>query len=380
MYRQPKEGDEMDMKRRNGSGGFFSALSLSIAIHLILLSIVIYMTRSVESQKRSIVKSRILLDLNKIEALPPKPASASSKPVKPVKPPTPPVRPAKSVSDSSSQERADIEPIPELMPPPLPSTDDMKKSVVSQSEKSESSKSADMKRVETGIGDTKGRDSNETAKKKKSEKKISKRESLDSDGVKRESRHKKEKKVDKKSEVKKSAKSHEKPKKKKREVVKKRERKKEKSKKAEREKKSVRRPSPAYGGVPISTHKRIVHRPTGPDSGLIDSLYGSSYSRLSASQRRFIDRNLRKIIEISQRTLNYLGYPTEAVRFRQQGTNVVQFWLYPNGDISGLRLKRRTGSSALDRQTIEVIKTAYMYYPRPKVKTKIVIYVRYRLY
>jgi len=83
---------------------------------------------------------------------------------------------------------------------------------------------------------------------------------------------------------------------------------------------------------------------------------------------------------ISQRTLNYLGYPRVAARMGQQGTNVVQFWLHPNGDISGLRLKRRIGSEALDRQSIEVIKTAYMYYPRPRTKTKIIIYVQYRLY
>jgi TonB family protein len=101
---------------------------------------------------------------------------------------------------------------------------------------------------------------------------------------------------------------------------------------------------------------------------------------MSSAQRKFIDENLRRILQISQQTLNYLGYPREAARFGEQGTNIVQFYLHPNGDISGLRLLRRTGSSSLDRQTIEVIKTAYMHYPRPKTTTKIIIYVRYRLY
>jgi TonB family protein len=131
---------------------------------------------------------------------------------------------------------------------------------------------------------------------------------------------------------------------------------------------------------PRKRRKHIRPTPQGPDRRLISSLYGNSYSRLSSAQRRFIDENLRKILEISQRTLNYLGYPTEAVHFREQGTNLVEFWLHPNGDISGLRLRRRIGSPSLDRQTIEVIKTAYMHYPRPKVRTKIIIYVRYRLY
>lgn len=125
--------------------------------------------------------------------------------------------------------------------------------------------------------------------------------------------------------------------------------------------------------------KRRV-RPRGPNAPLINSLYGNSYSRMSSLQRKFIDENLRKILIISQQTLNYLGYPQEAMIMGQSGTNVVEFWLYPNGDISGLRLRKRTGSSALDHQTIEVIKTAYMNYPRPPVKTKIIIYVSYQLY
>jgi len=127
---------------------------------------------------------------------------------------------------------------------------------------------------------------------------------------------------------------------------------------------------------PTYSRRRV---PRGPSSSLINSLYGSSYSRMSRSQQNFIDNNLRKIIQISQRTLNYLGYPQEALHFGEQGTNVVEFWLHPNGDITGLKLKRKLPSQSLNRQTIEVIKTAYMYYPHPKTKTKIIIYVRYKL-
>ena len=129
----------------------------------------------------------------------------------------------------------------------------------------------------------------------------------------------------------------------------------------------------------VSHKSKPIIRPKGRDKRLINNLYGSSYSRMSASQRKFIDKNLREIIRISQRTLNYLGYPKEALYMHEQGTNIVEFWLYPNGDISHLRLKRRIGSDSLDRQTIEVIKTAYMYYPKPPVKTKIIIYVGYHL-
>ncbi len=162
--------------------------------------------------------------------------------------------------------------------------------------------------------------------------------------------------------------------------------------KAPREKQKILQPpAPPLRTAKATTRNKIPRRkkmprrtsrptPRGPDGRLISRLYGNSYSRMSSAQRRFIDENLRQIIRISQRTLNYLGYPREAARFGEQGTNVVEFWLHPNGDISGLRLRRRLRSSALNRQTLEVIRTAYMHYPRPRVKTKIIIYVRYRLY
>ena len=160
---------------------------------------------------------------------------------------------------------------------------------------------------------------------------------------------------------------------------------KNRSKKAPRKiaKRTHRKAAPRRSKAAPPRHTRRPtprHTPTGPASRLIQRLYGSSYSRMSSAQRKFIDENLRRILRISQQTLNYLGYPREAARFGEQGTNIVEFYLHPNGDISGLRLRRRIGSPSLDRQTIEVIKTAYMHYPRPRTTTKIIIYVRYRLY
>jgi len=134
---------------------------------------------------------------------------------------------------------------------------------------------------------------------------------------------------------------------------------------------------------PTPRKRRKTHlarrRPKGANRRLISTLYGNSYSKMSRSQQDFIDNNLRRIIEISQRTLNYLGYPQEALYFGEEGTNIVEFWLHPNGDISGLRLRKKLPSQSLNHQTLEVIKTAYMYYPHPKTKTKIIIYVRYKL-
>ncbi len=113
---------------------------------------------------------------------------------------------------------------------------------------------------------------------------------------------------------------------------------------------------------------------------MIKQLYGKEFNTYSPSQKKFIKNNLGTIHRITQRTLTRNGYPDVAVRTRQQGTNVVSFYLHPNGDISGLRLKTRIGYQALDQNTLDVIRIAYMNYPLPNKKTKIIFYEKYTMY
>jgi TonB family protein len=113
---------------------------------------------------------------------------------------------------------------------------------------------------------------------------------------------------------------------------------------------------------------------------MIRKLYGKEFDSYSPSQKSFIKNNLGIIHRITQRTLIRNGYPEVAIQTRQQGTNIVSFYLHPNGDISGLRLKGRTGYAALDQNTLEVIRIAYKNYPLPNKKTKIVFYVTYSIY
>ena len=113
---------------------------------------------------------------------------------------------------------------------------------------------------------------------------------------------------------------------------------------------------------------------------MISQLYGKEFNGYTASQKNFIKHNLGAIHRITQRTLIRNGYPEIAVRTRQQGTNVVSFYLHPNGDISNLRLKTKIGYAALDKNTLEVIRIAYKDYPLPNQKTKIVFYVQYSIY
>lgn len=103
-------------------------------------------------------------------------------------------------------------------------------------------------------------------------------------------------------------------------------------------------------------------------------LYGKEYNNFTEVQKVFLKNNLRDIGRITEQ---YLRYPYLAIRLRQQGTNVVEFILYPNGDISDLKLSNSSGSTSLDENTVETIKIAYKDYPRPKEPTKIKIYVNY---
>lgn len=112
----------------------------------------------------------------------------------------------------------------------------------------------------------------------------------------------------------------------------------------------------------------------------IKKLYGSEFNTYSPIQKKYILNNLDTIHKITQRTLTRNGYPEIAVRTRQAGTNIVSFYLHPNGDITGLKLKHRIGYSTLDDNTLKVIRLAYKDYPLPNEKTRLIFHVTYRLY
>jgi len=113
---------------------------------------------------------------------------------------------------------------------------------------------------------------------------------------------------------------------------------------------------------------------------MIQKLYGKEFDTFTPIQKKYIRNNLSIIHQITQRTLSRNGYPTVAIQTRQQGTNVVSFYLHPNGDITGLKLKKRIGYEALDSNTLKIIRLAYKDYPLPNEKTKITFYVQYSMY
>lgn len=109
----------------------------------------------------------------------------------------------------------------------------------------------------------------------------------------------------------------------------------------------------------------------------IHELYGIEFGSLSPNAQQFLMSNLDKIGKITQ---SYLKYPAIAGRIGQEGDNVIEFYLHPNGDITELMLLRSSGYSLLDENSLHTIKIAYKDYPYPSEKTKIRIRVTYRIY
>ena len=106
-------------------------------------------------------------------------------------------------------------------------------------------------------------------------------------------------------------------------------------------------------------------------------LYGEEYNNFTKVQKVYLQKNLKDIGRITQK---YLRYPRISIQTRQSGMNIIEFTLYPNGDISTPMISSSSGYTALDKNSIETIEIAYKDYPRPKEPTKIKIYVKYILY
>lgn len=109
----------------------------------------------------------------------------------------------------------------------------------------------------------------------------------------------------------------------------------------------------------------------------IFELYGEEFGDYGLVEQDFIINNLRDIGRITQR---YLKYPPDAIRLGQQGKNVVEFYLHPNGDITELRIIKSSGYEILDRNSERTIELAYKDYPHPVSKVRIRIFVDLALY
>jgi outer membrane biosynthesis protein TonB len=108
----------------------------------------------------------------------------------------------------------------------------------------------------------------------------------------------------------------------------------------------------------------------------VKELYGSKFAELSQGEQKYIQDNMEVMRQITQDTLNRVGRVNIPDNFRVNSTNVIEFYLHPNGDMTDFKFLQNSNYYILDDTTKETIEYAYSKYPRPAQKTLI----RYKVY
>ncbi|MFZ2967642.1 MAG: hypothetical protein WA080_01150 [Sulfuricurvum sp.] len=109
------------------------------------------------------------------------------------------------------------------------------------------------------------------------------------------------------------------------------------------------------------------------DKGIRD-LYGDKFDKLSEGEKKYIQDHQGEMQRITQGVLDRYGPSAIPNNLRADETNLIEFYLYPDGHISDIKYLRNSHFAVLDDTTKKTIEYAYSKYPRPEQKT----YIRYR--
>lgn len=111
----------------------------------------------------------------------------------------------------------------------------------------------------------------------------------------------------------------------------------------------------------------------------IQPLYEDKFFTLSKEEQKYILDNQAEIDRITQNLSDRYRRSRIPDNIRINDTNMVEFYLYPDGSISDLRFLKNSQLSILNDTTRGVIELAYSKYPRPQQKTLIRYQVCYDL-
>ena len=111
----------------------------------------------------------------------------------------------------------------------------------------------------------------------------------------------------------------------------------------------------------------------------IKELYGEEFKKLTAGQQQYIIDNQEIMRRITQQVLNRVARVNLPRDLNVNRSNVIEFYLHPNGDMTDFRFLSKSGYYILDDTTKETIEYAYSRYPRPQEKTLIRYNVYYNL-
>ncbi len=111
----------------------------------------------------------------------------------------------------------------------------------------------------------------------------------------------------------------------------------------------------------------------------IKELYGDTFGKLSPGQQKYILDNQEIMRRITQEILNRVARVNIPRNLNVNRSNVIEFKLHPNGDMTDFKFLSKSGYYILDDTTKETIEYAYSRYPRPKETTLIRYNVYYNL-
>ncbi len=111
----------------------------------------------------------------------------------------------------------------------------------------------------------------------------------------------------------------------------------------------------------------------------VKELYGDEFGKLSPGQQKYILDNQEIMRRITQQILSRVASVNLKTDLNVNRSNVIEFYLHPNGDMSDFKFLEKSGYFILDDTTKETISYAYSRYPRPKEKTLIRYNVFYNL-
>lgn len=111
------------------------------------------------------------------------------------------------------------------------------------------------------------------------------------------------------------------------------------------------------------------------ESRMIRELYGDVFTDLSAGEQKFILDNQETMRRITQNILGRYAPYRIPPGLELEESNMVEFYLHPDGSVTGLRFLHNSRYELLDNVTLETLGIAYKKYPRPQQPTLI----RYRI-
>lgn len=111
----------------------------------------------------------------------------------------------------------------------------------------------------------------------------------------------------------------------------------------------------------------------------IKKLYGAEFGKLTPGQQKYILDNQEIMRRITQQVLNRVARVNIPYNLRVNRSNIIEFYLHPDGSMSNFKFLSKSGILILDETTKETIEYAYSKYPRPKEKTLIRYKVFYHL-